>query len=239
MDTLESLIKFDRENYKTANYDLLIGVDEVGRGAFAGPVVVSAFSSANFYSKRSVLPENLSYLNDSKKVRKSQREALVSSLKDDLRSAYYALAEKSAAYIDEHGIVIAIFEAMKESIVKVLELYEYEQKKKVKSLLVLVDGIKTIPGLDKFLGLAGYKIKLEQIAVKHGDAHSATIAAASNIAKDYRDKLMKSLIKDNPGLGIYFWHTNVGYGSKKHREDIAEYGLTEYHRRSFCRAYQA
>ena len=127
---------------------------------------------------------------------------------------------------------------MKEALVNVLDSYINEHKQKIKSILVLVDGLKVIPKLEEFLELAGFDIKVTQNAIRKGDAHSASIAAASNIAKDYRDKLMRKLVADNPELNIYSWKTNVGYGSKKHRDAISEHGLSEYHRRSFCRSYQ-
>lgn len=256
MLTLKSLLEYDTSLFTEGDYDILVGLDEVGRGSLAGPVVVSAYSSIafcdssftkslnekklQFLTKRRSLESinSLKELNDSKKVKASSRQLLVDTLKDDIKSSYYAIAEKSSIYIDEHGIVISIFEAMKEALVKVLDLYNYEHKHKLKSVLVLVDGLKVIPKLETFLELAGFNIKVTQKAIRKGDAHSASIAAASNIAKDYRDKLMRKLVSENPDLDIYSWKTNVGYGSKKHRDAIVEHGLSEYHRRSFCRSYQ-
>ncbi|NQY79351.1 MAG: ribonuclease HII [Candidatus Caenarcaniphilales bacterium] len=256
MLTLKSLLEYDTNLFSEGNYDILVGLDEVGRGCLAGPVAVAAYSSMTFcdskltkslnekklqfLTKRRSLESinSLKELNDSKKVKASSRQLLVDTLKDDIKSSYYAIGEKSSVYIDEHGIVISIFEAMKEALVKVLDSYNNEHKQKIKSILVLVDGLKVIPKLEEFLELAGFDIKVTQKAIRKGDAHSASIAAASNIAKDYRDKLMRKLVADNPELNIYSWKTNVGYGSKKHRDAISEHGLSEYHRRSFCRSYQ-
>jgi ribonuclease HII len=268
---LLELIKFDTSNFLQEEYDLLIGVDEVGRGSLAGPVVCAAFSSEQlccieFQDKKkskkaekifieSVLKTRpiLKKLDDSKKVKTQDRELLVNSLKDELYSTFYALAEKSADYIDEQGIVKAVFSAMSEAIAKIINQFYEVNQYYPKNILVLVDGPKTIPALEEYIeeylfsetstektslkidkSNSDPKIVIKQIAIKKGDSLSAAIAAASNIAKDFRDKLMKNIIKNEPQLSIYGWQTNVGYGSLAHCRAIQKHHLSIYHRRSFC-----
>ncbi|MFM7458456.1 MAG: hypothetical protein ACKO3R_07345 [bacterium] len=257
-------------------YDLLIGVDEVGRGSLAGPVVCAAFSSEQlccieFLDKKKskkaekIFIENvlktspiLKKLDDSKKVKTKDRELLVNSLKDQLCGTFYALAERSAHYIDEQGIVKAIFTAMSEAIAKIINQFYKLNQRYPKNILVLVDGPKTIPALEEYIEeylfskastektsleidksspspSSNHRVLIKQIAIKKGDGLSAAIAAASNIAKDFRDKLMKNIIKNEPHLSFYGWETNVGYGSLAHRRAIQKHNLSAYHRRSFCK----
>jgi ribonuclease HII len=258
---LLELIKFDAAKFLQEEYDLLIGVDEVGRGSLAGPVVCAAFSSEQlcgieFQDKKNkkktekLFIENilktkpiLRKLDDSKKIKNKDRELLVDSLKDQLCDTFYALAEKSADYIDERGIVQAIFAAMSEAIAKIINQFYEVNQCYPKNILVLVDGPKSIPALEKYVEAylcskvnpaVNHKILIKQIAIKKGDSLSAAIAAASNIAKDFRDKLMKNIIKNEPHFSIYGWQTNVGYGSLAHRRAIQKHHLCIYHRRSFC-----
>ena len=214
---LLELIKFDTSNFLQEEYVLLIGVDEVGRGSLAGPVVCAAFSSEQlccieFQDKRKskkaekIFIENvlktrpiLKKLDDSKKVKTQDRELLVNSLKDQLYSTFYALAEKSADYIDEQGIVKAIFSAMSEAIAKIINQFYEVNQHYPKNILVLVDGPKTIPALEEYVeeylfskasgektslemdkSNSAPKIVIKQIAIKKGDSLSAAIAAASS-----------------------------------------------------------
>lgn len=242
---LIELCEHDAALFLQEKPELLIGVDEVGRGALAGPVVCGGFSSKVFYQtgiKNFTAITTLNRLNDSKKVRSSDREALVNALKDTLDSTFYAISERGADYIDEYGIVPAIFQAMSESVGKILLQFYQSHKSYPQTVLILVDGPKIIPSLDQFLqGYCGETWlqtthEIKQIAIKKGDSLSASIAAASNIAKDYRDKFMRNLVEQNHKLGTYGWQTNVGYGSLAHRQAIQANQLSNYHRRSFCRS---
>jgi len=242
---LIELCEHDRNIFLQGEPELLIGVDEVGRGALAGPVVCAGFSSKEFYqiNKEKLIEETrLHKLNDSKQVKFSDREVLVNALKDTLEGTFYAISEKPASYIDEYGIVSAIFQSMSESISKILLQFYQIHNYYPKTITILVDGPKIIPALDEFLenyftkACLKTRPQIKQIAIKKGDSLSASIAAASNIAKDYRDKLMRNLIKQNPELEVYGWQTNVGYGSLAHRQAIQSKHLSIYHRRSFCRS---
>lgn len=259
---LLELVKFDSSHFFTEDCELLIGVDEVGRGSLAGPVVCAAFSSEQLYkikkrTRKFPLSESypaLNKLDDSKRVKIKDRAALVNSLKDNLAGTFYALAEKPANYIDENGIVKAIFDSMSEAIAKIITQFYKANEKYPKSILILVDGPKVIPDLENFLNnyfteepqssnksvtkdtWEAEQRNIKQVAIKKGDSLSAAIAAASNIAKDYRDKAMKNLVKQSPEFEVYHWQTNVGYGSLAHRQAIQKYKLSIHHRRSFCKS---
>ena len=176
------------------------GVDEAGRGCLAGPVVAAAV----------VLPLGYKHplLNDSKKLSAKQRLALK---EDILRDAVdFHVAEVSHVIIDEINILQATMKAMHKAI---------KGLKKAKPELLLIDGnqFKTYPG-----------IRHETIV--QGDGKFLSIAAASILAKTYRDELMVKLSKDFPQYG---WDVNAGYATEKHRQAITEFGFTPYHRKSF------
>lgn len=91
----------------------------------------------------------------------------------------------------------------------------------IEEIIVLVDGNKKIPGLKHF-----------QREIIQGDGYSASIAAASVIAKVHRDQFMSELSQAHPQ---YFWHKNKGYGSQSHRKALAEHGISSWHRQVFIR----
>lgn len=175
------------------------GVDEVGRGCLAGPVVAAAV----------ILPKGYTHeqLNDSKQLNKEQRE----SIKNDiLKSALgYAIAEVQAEEIDKINILNASIKAMH------LALDELSFKPE----LILVDGNRFKP----------YNFIPYQCVVK-GDSKYASIAAASVLAKCYRDDLMLRYAKQYP---IYQWEQNVGYPTLHHRKTILAHGYTPLHRLTF------
>lgn len=184
----------------------VVGVDEVGRGCLAGPVVAAAVHLPEI-DRKSELAASLVRLNDSKLLSQGQREKLSACIKS---CAVYAIAEASVAEIDEINILHASLLAMKRAR-QSLQLAPFA--------VLLVDGNKKIPGLSD-----------RQITVVKGDSKSASIAAASIIAKVHRDELMRKLSESYPDYG---WHENKGYGSEHHRMAIRDFGITEWHRRSF------
>jgi ribonuclease HII len=186
---------------------LLIGTDEVGRGCLAGPVVAAAVQIPDL-SSQSDLATLLSRLNDSKKLSPRRRQELAAVLQKNCR---YAVGEACVEEIERINILQASFLAMTRAIAQ-LQLPD--------SSVVLVDGNKKICGLS-----------LRQIVVVGGDGISASIAAASVIAKVYRDGLMCNLYEEFPQ---YRWNSNKGYGSKDHCQAILTHGLTPWHRPSFC-----
>jgi ribonuclease HII len=213
---LSNLLAFDRKlmrrQKKEKKGHSLIGVDEVGRGCLAGPVVAGVIFLPTI-EEGSELAEALLALDDSKRVVAAERERLAQILES---WAWCAIGEASPAEIDEINILQASLLAMKRAFEKLLEVIPADL---IESAVLLVDGNKRIPNLE-----------VEQIPVIQGDLKSASIAAASIIAKVYRDKMMAELTKTFPQYG---WEKNKGYGSKIHREAIQSFGLTVMHRRSF------
>lgn len=184
----------------------IIGIDEVGRGCLAGPVVAAAVLLPEI-DPASKLAETLSRLNDSKALSPEERTVIGAIVK---QVAVCAIAEASVEEIDEINILQASLLAMKRARQALLA---------VSPAVLLVDGNKKIPGL-----------KDRQIPLVKGDSQSASIAAASVIAKVYRDALMCRLAESFPH---YRWEQNKGYGSTRHRQAIKQHGLTVWHRRSF------
>ncbi len=179
-------------------YLRIAGVDEVGRGPLAGPVVAAAVV---------LNPQDIPQgLNDSKKLTAKRRTALEVALRD---RAEVAVAEASVAEIDERNILRASHLAMERAVAALDPPPDY----------LLIDGNMIPRGLT-----------IPAQAVVKGDAHSVSIAAASIIAKNWRDQLMVDLAQQHPGYG---WETNAGYPSKQHREALQNLGVTPHHRRSF------
>lgn len=179
------------------------GVDEVGRGCLAGPVVASAV----------ILPNNFDFdiVKDSKQLSEKKRIEAVKIIKEN--ALYWAIFSVNAKRIDEINILQATYEAMHGALNKM------EVNSSIKVEHILVDG-------DKFNGYKG----IPHTCVVKGDATYYSIAAASILAKVTRDEYMKHLSSNTP---VYDWANNKGYGSKKHRSAIVEHGTTEYHRMSF------
>ena len=150
---------------------------------------------------------NQNFVNDSKKLKSKTRIDLDSYIKD--HAIDYAIAELPPSFIDKHNILNASIHAMH------LALDQLQ----VRPELILVDGNRFHP----------YHYTPHQCIIK-GDSKVLSIAAASIIAKNYRDRLMLQLHDEFPQ---YRWDKNVGYPTKAHRDAIKEYGVTPYHRMSF------
>lgn len=160
-----------------------------------------------------ILDENFeqNLVNDSKKLSFKTRMDLDSYIKDNVKS--FAIAELSPAFIDEHNILNASIHAMHRALDKLAVRPEF----------ILVDGNKFHP----------YNFIPHQCVIK-GDSKFLSIAAASILAKNYRDKLMIKLHEEHPEYG---WNTNFGYATKKHQEALIKHGITKYHRQSFRLKY--
>lgn len=192
-------LKIEQKLWKSG-YKLVCGVDEVGRGSFAGPVVVGAV----IFFKDCTLIDGVA---DSKLLKPKQRERLAAVIKN--QAICWAVAEIGVSTINKVGIGKSTQMAFRKA-VKLLE-------KKADFLLIDAFYIKHLN-------------RKRQKAIKDGDKICASIAAASIIAKVYRDKLMKKLSKKYPGYGF---GKHKGYGTKRHQEAIKRYGLSRIHRRSF------
>lgn len=182
---------------------LIAGVDEVGRGCLFGSVVAAAVV---------ISPEQERLLaelgvTDSKKLSANRRELLVPHIKSVVTA--WAIASASVTEIDEMNILQASLLAMRRAV----------EQLDIQPNHVLVDGRQTIPQLN-----------YSQEAVIQGDLKFKAIAAASILAKVYRDAEMIQFAKIYPEYDL---SNNKGYGTKKHRAAIVKYGLTPDHRQSF------
>lgn len=191
----QKMYEFERKNRQ---YTYICGVDEVGRGPVAGPVMAGAV----------ILPvdHEILYLNDSKKLTKKKREEMYELLKKEVIS--FGIGETSSEQIDEKGIAWSVFEAMRQAIGKL----------SVTPDLILVDAFR-IPD-----------ITIPQINIIKGDAKSASIAAASIMAKVTRDRLMEEYDEKYPG---YEFGKHAGYGTKAHMDAIQKHGMCPIHRKTF------
>jgi len=210
---LGRLLRFDQNIRQTHGCFIVIGVDEVGLGCLAGPVIAAAAILPEI-KPRSKLVAHLRELNDSKKLTIEQREKLSPVIREH---AHYSIASASVEEIDQINILQASLLAKKRAVIDLLSKLSFA----LKETIILVDGNKKIPELSH-----------SQIAVVQGDGLSASIAAASVVAKVHRDKLMQELAEIHPQ---YNWHKNKGYGSATHRKAILEQGATIWHRRLFIR----
>ncbi len=175
------------------------GVDEVGRGPWAGPVIAAAviLDPAN-------IPDGL---NDSKKLSKKRREALLPLLSD---CALIGIGEASVDEIDSINILQASFLAMQRAVSALPEIPEH----------LLIDGNKLPQNLP-----------CPATAVIKGDGKSLSIAAASVVAKVARDRIMSELGEAFPAYG---WAQNAGYGTAQHRDALDLVGVSPHHRKSFA-----
>ena len=193
---MELSYKFDQA-YETP----IIGVDEVGRGPLAGPVI-----SAAIILNKEKIPEGI---NDSKKLSKKKREVINEEL---ISQHSFAIGIASVEEIDKINILQASLLAMKRAVLNL----------NIKPQTILVDGNK-LPDLE-----------YNMYPIIKGDSKSISIAAASIIAKVYRDKLMQDLSLQYPG---YYWEKNSGYGTKQHLLALNNLGVTPIHRKSFAPIY--
>lgn len=185
------------EHYLNKGATKVVGVDEVGRGPLAGPVVVAAVA----------LPGDIVDvgLDDSKRLSHSKRAELVNWIKKE--AIAYKIVAKDSKVIDHYNILEATRMAMTEAVMAIAD----------DQTVVLTDAMK-LP------------ISLKQIDLIKGDQRSVSIAAASILAKEYRDGLMKEYAELYPH---YDFQHNMGYGTKKHLQGLSLYGATPIHRLSF------
>lgn len=160
-----------------------------------------------------ILDDNFkqSLVNDSKKLNFKTRMELDDYIKGNVKS--YAIAELPPEFIDQHNILNASIHAMHQALDQLT----------IRPELILVDGNKFHP----------YNYIPHQCIVK-GDSKVLSIAAASILAKNYRDRLMIELHEEFPQYG---WNTNFGYATKMHQQALSKHGPTKYHRKSFRLEY--
>jgi ribonuclease HII len=186
--------------YNSASPFFTAGTDEVGRGPLAGPVVACAV----------ILPAGLVIdgVTDSKKLSAKKRERLSAVIKEQAVS--WAIGEASEAEIDTINILQATLAAMARAV----------EKLKPRPDELIVDGLFA-PKVDE---------RIKVICLPHGDMLNQSVAAASIVAKVYRDLLMEQLHEEYPQYGF---NRNKGYGTAEHIKALREYGPCPIHRRSF------
>ncbi len=197
-----------------------IGIDEAGRGPLAGPVTVCACFVEDLKEVKRVLFSNS--IRDSKKLNNSLRINIFKTIRQKrlIKSRIeYAIASRSAAFIDQHGIVKAV-DACIVSCLRTLS----RKGLPVETLKIRLDG-----------GLKIKHYKANQSTHIKGDEQFVEIALASIVAKVHRDSYMERLAKQIKG---YKWENNVGYGTKEHREAIGNMGATKYHRSTYLKGFK-
>lgn len=214
--TLERLLAFDRQQRFRGRSQkpqcILVGTDEVGRGCLAGPVVAAAVMLPDI-EPNSAVAAALLELNDSKLLTPAQRQSLSKTIKE---ISLCEIAEASVQEINEINILQASLLAMRRALDQLAA-----RLSNTLPILVLVDGDKQIKNIDQYI----------QTTVIQGDSSSASIAAASIVAKVYRDQLMTELSGQFPA---YCWQQNKGYASPVHRAALRHHGMTIWHRDIFC-----
>lgn len=205
--------KLTLERSILTEYDLVISLDEVGRGALAGPVAVGAAVMDAAGARRRV-PQGL---RDSKLVTEKRRPEIAARAAAWVQASGVGWA--SAAEVDEVGIMRALGLAASRAIQSVVE-----QGARVDAALVILDGNHDYVS-------AVHPAPLQVRPVIKGDRDCASVSAASVIAKVARDALMVGLHDDH---SAYQWDRNKGYASPEHRAAIRERGLSPFHRASWA-----
>lgn len=207
------------------------GTDEAGRGCLAGPVTSAAIilQSPNFIlTKEKKKLEKLVFesINDSKQLTEKKRFELRPIIENLFDFAFTHIQNDE---IDEINILNASMKAMQESVLKLKTRPEY----------IIVDGNRPLNGklgmkqtLGKIFNIQEIEIlkSIPNTSIIKGDAKFLSIAAASILAKTYRDDFMDKIHEEFP---MYNWKKNKGYPTKEHREAIRKYGITKYHRKTF------
>ncbi len=192
------------EDIKSDGYQRIAGIDEVGRGPGAGPVVAAAVVIPEAY-----LPRLMGRVKDSKKLSESKREALYEEI---LCHCDVGIGRIASHVIDDINILNATKLAMEYAVYRLEKDPDY----------VIIDGKIELELLKK--------LEIPQRSIIRGDELSISIAAASIVAKVFRDEEMRTLHWIYPQ---YNWIKNKGYLTREHIEAIKEYGITEWHRTSF------
>ena len=207
---LEEMKKYER-GLAERGVRFVGGVDEVGRGPLAGPVVTACV----------VLPPDFDVLgvDDSKKLSDKKRRELDVLIRENALAYGYGMRDNET--IDKINILNATKEAMKDAIEEAALMLKMRGRGELEE--VLIDAVK-LDGLP-----------YGQTSIVKGDQQSVSIAAASIIAKVKRDDMMIAYASEYPG---YAFDKNKGYGTKEHYEGLREHGITPIHRRSFLKSFE-
>jgi ribonuclease HII len=202
------VLSYERK-LKSKGYDLIIGVDEAGRGPLAGPVVAAAVLLKDF--------RFIHRVDDSKKLTPVKRKNAFIEIKS---KSLYAIAAVNHIKIDQINILQATILAMQKAIA---ELAKQLKPTELKRVFVLVDGNMRL------------KLDLPYRSIVKGDGKSLSIAAASILAKERRDQMMMAFHKIYPQ---YEFNKHKGYPTQLHRDILKEKGPIAIHRKSFLRCCQ-
>ncbi len=204
---LEEMQEYERR-LRAGGVRYIAGVDEVGRGPLAGPVVTACV----------VLPEDFDVLgvDDSKKLSEKKREELFDKILS--KAVAYGIGMCDNQIIDEINILEATKRAMTDAVAKADAMLNEKCGGRIEHLMIDALTLKDV--------------QIPQTGLIKGDAKSLSIAAASIIAKVTRDRMMIEYAKEYP---YYAFESNKGYGTKAHYAGIAEYGITPIHRKTFLK----
>lgn len=211
--SLDTFIKYELPFWENG-LDFIAGVDEVGRGSLAGPLVVSAvIINKKHLLDINDLPLERSFyheINDSKKLSPKKRDYLSNILVNELIS--YSFSAISNEQIDQLGIMKC-------------------------TQIAFSNAIKKLPVRPQHVFTDNFEIKdlaiQSQTNLIKGDSKSLTIAAASILAKVYRDKMMVDYHQKSEKYKVYRFDKHKGYGTTLHREMIKKYGFSDLHRKTF------
>lgn len=206
-EKLQTMQVYERQ-LRAGGIRYIAGVDEVGRGPLAGPVITACV----------VLPEDFDVLgvDDSKKLSEKKREELYDKILSKAVACGIGMCDNHV--IDEINILEATKKAMTEAVMNADAMLREKCGSGIEH--ILIDAL-TLRG-----------VEIPQTGLIKGDANSLSIAAASIIAKVTRDRMMTEYAKEYP---YYAFESNKGYGTKAHYQGIAEHGITDIHRKSFLK----
>jgi ribonuclease HII len=219
-----------QNNFST--YPLEAGTDEAGRGCLAGPVTAAAVILPSPLTPKGMTDAQSieifhNLINDSKQLSEKVREKLKPIIEE--YAITFAVTHLYPNEIDEINILNASMKGMQECILKLTPTPEF----------IIVDGNRSMNAKLGLKNKAGKKLSKTEIellqsipnqSIVKGDSKYLSIAAASVLAKTYRDEYMDKIHEEFP---MYNWKKNKGYPTKEHREAIRKYGTTKYHRMSF------
>ena len=191
-----------------------VGIDEAGRGCLFGPVCIAAV----IWLDEDPIKDDKNYeIKDSKKVSEKKRTLLKDYIKDNCIAYNIQLIHHND--IDKYNILQATLRGMRLCLDNITDIINIDT--------ILVDGNHFDFYSDKNDNY------IDHVCVIDGDNIYKSIAAASILAKTYRDEWIYKLVDENPELEKYNLRNNKGYGTKKHLDAIKEYGITKWHRKSF------
>ncbi len=194
---------------------IIVGIDEVGRGSWVGPL----FFGAVCFLQKPILADGV-YIRDSKKLTRASRERSASFLREN---SIYCICRVSQETIDKKGLSNAMNEGVRRIVVsirrKLVHVYKCTTGELDTRLHFLIDGRKICD------------IPHSYCYIVRGDDKVMEISAASIVAKVARDRHLARLAKIYPGYGF---ERNAGYGTKEHQQGLREYGISQIHRRSYA-----